>query len=124
MSDSVRVAVTTVGADGAAVGTGYSPRPIDGEIAALYVNWGATAPGTSDITITVEADDNHPAITLYAKSNSVADALVYPLVQATGTDGAGIASWYVPIIGSGRVKVVVGDCNALAPAVTVTVYVK
>ena len=124
MNDSVRIAVTTIGADGAAVGTAYSPRPIDGEIAAVHVDWGATAPNTSDIAVTIESDDNHPAITLYSKANANADVSVYPLVQATGTDGAAIASWYVPIFGAGRVKVVVGDCNALAPAVTVTVYVK
>lgn len=124
MTDSTRIAVTTVGADGAAVGTAYGSRSIDGEIAAVHVDWDSTAPNTSDITVTIEADDNHPALTLYTKANANTDAWVYPHAQATDNAGAAITGWYVPLIGTGRVKVVVGDSNALAPAVTVTVYVK
>lgn len=124
MLGSVKIAVTTSGEDGAATGTGYSTHPISGEIAAVIVDWHANAHANSDITVTLEADDNHPAITLYSKANAKTDISVYPHVQATDTAGAAIAGWYQHIVGSGRVKVVVGDSNALAPAVTVYVYYK
>lgn len=124
MLDSVKIPVTTTGSDGAAVGTNYSSRPICGEVVRVDVDWDANAHANSDVTVTIDSDDNHPAITLYAKTNSKTDAVVYPHVQATDTAGAAITGWYQRLFGIGRVKVVVGDSNALAPAVTVTVYVK
>jgi len=119
-----KIAVTTVGSAGAAVGTNYSTRPIDGEIMRVTVDWSGSAPGTSDIAITVEADDNHLATTLYSKSNAVADVDLYPRIQACGTDGSAVAGIYVPIVAQGRVKVVIGDCDALAVAATVYVFVR
>lgn len=124
MLRSVKVSVTTTGNAGAATGTGYSAGPISGEIVAVIVDWHTSAPNTSDITVTLEADDNHPAITLYSKTNANTDVSIYPHVQATDTAGAAIAGWYQHIVGTGRVKVVVGDCDALAAAVTVNVYYK
>lgn len=78
MLRTVKIAVTTVGANGSATGMAYSDRPVNGEVRAIYVDWHASAPAaTSDITITGEADDDHPAVTLYAKADSVTDAWVY-----------------------------------------------
>lgn len=120
-----KIIVTTTGADGSATGTAYSSKPLSGELYALYVDWHASAPaGTSDITITVDSDDNHPAITIYAKTDSVTDAWVYPVVQSTGTDGVAVASVYQHILVSGRVKAAVAQSNALTACATVYLYLK
>jgi hypothetical protein len=125
MMQTAKIAVTTTGADGSATGTAYSARPLCGELYALYVDWGSTAPaGTSDIVVTVEADDDHPAVTLYSKENAVNDVWVYPIVQNTDTAGSAVASQYQRLPVSGRIKVVVTGCNALAPAVTVYAWVR
>ena len=117
--------MTTTGADGAATGTAYSDTPLNGELMALVVDWGATAPGaTSDITVTVDADDNHPAVTLYSKADSATDVTVYPRVQNTTTAGVAIDASFDRIPVAGRIKVAVAGCNALAPAVTVYAYLK
>lgn len=124
MLDVVKIPVTTTGSAGSATGNEYSPRPISGQIQQIYVAWDAAAPATSTITVTIEADDNHPAITLYSKANNKTAVWVYPQVQATGTDGAGLTNWYQPIVGQGRVKAAVSACDPLAVAVTVYVYIE
>lgn len=124
MLQTEKIVVTTTGADGAATGTAYSSRPISGAVKRIIGDWGATAPNTSDIAITVEADDKHPATTLYSKANAVTDFDIYPLVQGAGADGALITGQYVPPIVEGRVSVAVVQCNALAVAITVTVIVE
>lgn len=120
-----KIAVTTTGSAGSATGTAYSNTTVSGELFALYVDWHASAPaGTSDITITVDSDDNAPAVTLYAKTNAVTDLWVYPVVQSTDTAGAGVTGVYQHILVSGKIKVVIAQCDALAPAATVYLYLK
>lgn len=123
MLDTQKITVTTTGTAGNASGTGYSPRPMSGEVRALYVNWSGSAPNTSDITITVEADDDHPVVTLYQKDNAVTDLWVYPSVLDTDTAGANLTGWYHRPVVSGRISVAVAGCDALAAAVVVTVYI-
>lgn len=118
-----KITVTTTGDDGDAIGSGYSTRAVIGEVRALKVDWGTTAPETSDITVVVENDDNRPEVSLYSKDDSVADAWVYPKVQSTGVDGVAISGEYQHPLANGRLKVSVTGCNALDPAVTVYVFI-
>jgi len=118
-----KIAVTTTGDNGSATGTGYSTRAVNGEVRALQIDWGATAPGTSDIDVVVESDDNRPEVTLYDKDDSAADAWVYPKVQSTDTGGSAISGEYQHPLANGRLKVAVAGCNALDPAVTVYAFV-
>jgi len=123
----ITIPVTTTGADASATGTAYSAFPLSGVVYALYVDWGSTAPaGTSDITITSESA---PSITYYSKLNSSTDAWVYP--RAAVTDAAGTAvtydgtnEIYEPFPINDRLKVVVAQCNALAPAATVYAFIE
>lgn len=125
MVTSHKIIVTTTGSAGSATGTNYSSKPLNGELYAIYVDWHASAPaGTSDITITVDSDDDHPAVTLYAKTNSATDVWVYPVVQSTGTDGTAVTGIYQHILISGRVKVVVAQSDALTAAATVYLYLR
>ncbi len=122
---TVKVAVTTTGSAGAATGTAYSDRPVNGKVRQIRVDWGATAPATSDIDVVGESDDDHPEVTLYDKDDSATDAWVYPKLQSTDTAGAAIANEYqFPALSGQRIKVVVGQCDALDPAVTVYVSVE
>jgi len=73
----VQISVDTAGSAGSAVGTGYSSRPVSGEVRALKVDYSASAPaGTTDVTVTFESDDDQPEVTIYSKSNSATDAWV------------------------------------------------
>lgn len=119
-----KIAVKTTGVAGAAQGDGYSDRPINGEVQQVLVDWNAAAPATSDLTVIAEGDAQHPAVTLYAKQNAVADVNVYPTVQGTDTGGVALAGVYQNVFAHGRLKVSVAQSNALDPAVTVYVYVK
>lgn len=121
---AAKITVTTTGTAGSATGTGYSDRPLTGEVFAIHVDYSASAPNTTDITVIVEADDNHPAITLYSKANSATDAWVYPHVQGTDNAGSAISGVYQHYPITGRIKVTLADCDALTTAVTVTVWVK
>lgn len=123
MLETFKIPVTTTGSNGAASGDGYSDRPINGEVRAVVVDWHASAPNTSDITVVVEADGNHPSITLYSKTNANTDVTVYPKVQNTDINGGAIAAQYQHIVAAGRVKVSVADCDALPSAVTVYLFV-
>ena len=118
-----KITVTTTGDNGLATGTGYSTRAVNGEVRALRVDWGATAPASSDIDVVVESDDNRPEVTLFSKDNSKTDAWVYPKVQSTDTGGSGITGQYQHPLANGRIKVSVEGCNALTTAVTVYAFV-
>ena len=123
MIQTEKIEVTTSGEDGSAAGSAVSARALVGEVAAIYIDWAATAPGTSDIDVVCESDDDHPEITLVGKDDSATDAWFYPTIEETDTAGTGRSSYReIPI--SGSVKVTVAQCNALDPAVTVYVYVR
>lgn len=124
MIRKTQIEVTTTGSAGSATGTGYSPRAYNGEVLAMRVDWNASAPATSDIDIVSESDDDSPEITLYDKDNANTDLWVYPKVQSTDTAGAAITAEYQHIAIDGRIKVTLGGCDALDPAVTVTVYIR
>lgn len=122
---TVKVPVTTTGSDGEATGTGYSARPLNGKVRQVYVDWGATAPASSDIDVVGENDDDHPEVVLYDKDNSATDVWVYPKVQSTDVAGSAITGEYqFKALSGQRIKVAVGGCNALDPAVTVYVSVE
>lgn len=121
MIRTAKVSVTTTGSAGAATGTGKS-KPINGEVFALYIDWNASAPGTSDIDVVIESDDDRPEVVLYSKDNANADGWVYPVVQSTDTAGAAVAGQYQHLLAAGPVKVTIDQCDALDPAATVYVF--
>jgi hypothetical protein len=121
---SVKISVTTTGSAGSASGDGYSAKPVCGEVYAIRVDWHASAPGTSDITITFEGDDNNPVVTQYAKTDAVTDLWVYPVVQSTDTAGAAVSGIYQHPVGSGRIKASIAQSDALTNAAVVYVFLK
>jgi len=123
MISTEKITVVTTGADGSGLGEQVSAHPVNGELVAIYVDWGSTAPGTSKIVVICESDDDHPAITLYDKTAAATDLWVYPTIVQTTTDGTARTA-YAPIPVAGTLKVNVTLCNALSPAATAYVYVK
>ena len=88
---------------------------VAGWLWSVQVDWGSTAPGTSDIALTQTASPT----ALLAKSNSSADATFYPRAACVDTTATAITNSHTPLWVHGPVTVTVGDSNALAPAVTV-----
>lgn len=123
MIRSLKIQVTTTGEDGSGLGDNAGAYPVHGLLVGFYVDWGATAPGTSKIVVVCESDDNHPEITLYDKTAANSDVWIYPVVEQVDTGGTG-KSVYSRIPVSGTLKVTVTLCNALVPAVTVYAYVE
>lgn len=113
----VIINITTTGSAGSASGTTTSGR-IRGWLYAINVDYHASAPATTDITIT---EANSIGRTLYSKANSVTDVTVYPYIQATDTTGTALSGVYQPIyIDWSGVTVALAQCDALTNAVVVT----
>ena len=86
---------------------------------AVKVDFHASAPATTDVTI-AEADGL--GRTLLTLTNVNTDGTYYPrhpLHDTDGVEGSGIT----PFVVEGRITVAVAGCNALDPAVTVTLMV-
>jgi len=119
----LQVPVTTTGVPGSGVGTGTVGLPW-GRLVALAIDWDGAAPGTSDIVVSAILPVGAAKV-LYTKANSAADVpLIQTRVLAKDSAGVDIAGAYVePVIG-GHLLVTVADCDALDPAVTVTLVIE
>lgn len=113
------IKVTTTGSAASATGTTTS-RAITGEVLGLAINYHASAPGTTDITI----EGATTGLDLYAKLNSVTDAFVVPVLFSLSAAASALASDVTPrryCVGEG-VKVSLAGSDALTDAVIVTVF--
>ena len=119
------IAVTTAGADGSAVGTAYSHNTVMGYIHAAYVDYSGTlCPSTTDLTVGAASTPTENIINL---ANGTTDAWIYPRRQVHNNAGTGLTlEGTEPVVDKyivyDRVKVVVGDCNAITDAVTVYLF--
>ena len=112
------ITVTTTGSSGSATGTEYS-NVVTGYLLDLAVNYHASAPATTDITITGGQGE-----TLYSKSNSATDTAILPIrQQATDNTGAAISGAYVNMPVTGKITVTLAQCDALTGAAVVTVRI-
>jgi hypothetical protein len=118
-----RIRVTTEGADGSATGTGTSEVPVQGRIDAVYLNFHASAPNTTDTTIAVTLADGS-SVTLLTVTNSATDAYKQPRIQNVDSANSAITGSYDAFICAGQyVTVSVAGSNALTNAVVVTLLV-
>lgn len=112
------ITVTTTGSAGSASGEATG-NPIVGEVLGLAIDYGQAA-GTTDITI----EGATTGLDLYAKSNSVTDAFVVPVIFSLDAAGSALSNDVTPrryCIGE-AVKVTLAQANAAAAAVTVRVF--
>jgi len=112
------VKVTTTGGAGSATGNADS-EPFVGEIIGVYLNFHASAPATTDITIT----DKHSGVEIASEDNAVADKYIAPVIFGESNAGAGLTGDVTPqryAVGQG-VNVAVSGADALTNALVATV---
>lgn len=125
MIKKTRVAVTTVGSDGSATGTGVTEDVIKGRVVRVDVNYHASAPGTTDLTLTQTNEDQ--AVSIVSLTDQKTDKTVYPTVQLTDNGGTGrtlegsepLVDYY-PV--ADTLTVTIGGCNALTGAAVLEIY--
>lgn len=113
------ISVVTTGADGSASGSNTSHKFQPGTmLEAIQIDYHASAPGaTTDITVT-EADGLER--TLLSVTNSATDGTYYPRHGTHDTDGSDSSGADLFIV-EGALTVSVAGCNALDPAVQVSI---
>lgn len=120
------VSVDTTGSDGAATGAKNTTRPICGKILKVRLDYHASAPATTDVTIT-ERVGSTDWETIHTETDSKTDVTRYPRravednAEATVTyDGTN--EIYELFVVNGYVRVAVAGCNALTAAVVATIF--
>jgi len=111
------VAVTTVGAAGAATGSGSSSY-ICGHLHAMYLDFTASISATTDITISQAS----PALNALVLTNNYTDTWYYPARQQAGGTGSAISGAYDRLPVCDTLTVSVAESTAMAPVVTVYLY--
>jgi hypothetical protein len=109
--------IAAVGAPGSASGSAEFGLYLPAKLEAVEVDYAATAPATTDLTISCEGR------TILTLSNSASDRVVYPRVPVQDMTGADIAGPFVLPTLRGRVTVTLAQSNALSPAATVRLHV-
>lgn len=113
-----RVDVTTTGTAGSAVGSGQT-LPLPGVLGFIQVDYHASAPGTTDVTI---SEAGGPQRTILTLTNRNTDGIFYPNVSFTDGTGAAYAtaSYGAWVLANTPITVSVAGCDALTDAVKVT----
>ena len=115
------IKVSTTGSDASATGSLVTALPLC-ELLAVYANFHASAPASTDTTISSTADP--VAVTLLTITNSATDAWYYPTHQLDDASGSAITGAYIPAIVHGNLLVELAGCDALTDALTLTAYVR
>ena len=119
MVEREQISVTTTGGDGAAVGNGVSLNVISGRVLAIHLDYHASAPATTDVTVT-ELDA--PTQTILSEANVNTDGWYYPRQRSHDNAGDDQPVEVVePFVMNDHLKVAVAGCNALTGAVVATV---
>lgn len=118
--NAIRLAVTTTGANGSAEGEATTPGGIRGAVMSFRVDYEATAPNTTDVTITEVGGAGRTLLTLTDRNTDGEFPVRIAEVGATGTAGTGTT----PILMGGEpIEVAVAGCNAITNAVVVWIYI-
>ena len=122
MIRKVEIKVSTSGSDAAATGTGSTPVPL-GRLVAMYLDFHASAPATTDTTVKATGD---PATrTLLTVTNSATDAWLFPGDQVDDETAAAVTGAYrEQLIHGGTLQIELAGCNALTDALTATCYIE
>ena len=121
-----QIKVTTAGSAGSATGAANSTHVVTGKILAIYFDFHASAPATTDTTVT-ERKGSVDRQTICVETSSKTDVMRYPRravednAEATVTyDGTN--EIYEPYVVDGYVRVAVAGSNALTNAVVATIF--
>lgn len=120
------IAVTTTGSAGSASGSGKSLKN-KGELLGIYLDFHASAPGTTDITIAETGQDaNHTPASIYAKANSVTDVYIIPGRLAVSNADAALTNDVTPrnyYFGK-PLNVSIAQADALTDCVKATIFTR
>lgn len=112
------VTVTTTGTAGVATGTGTS-KAIRGKILALALNFHASAPATTDVTVRCTFPFNYDIVVV---TNSATDVYLTPRAKPVDNANVAITNAFDFFIADSSVEVVVAQSDALTGAVVVTIW--
>ena len=115
------IKVSTTGSDASATGSRVVPLPYC-EIIAARMDFHASAPGTTDTTLSSPGDP--VSVTLLTITNSATDAWYYPSIQLDDNSGSAITGAYVPAIVHGNLLVELAGSDALTDTLTLTLFVR
>ena len=115
------IKISTTGSDASATGSRIVPLPYC-EILAARMDFHASAPGTTDTTLSSPGDP--VSVTLLTITNSATDAWYYPSIQLDDNSGSAITGAYVPAIVHGNLLVELAGSDALTDALTLTIFVR
>jgi len=115
------IKVSTTGSDASATGSLVVALPYC-ELLAGYFNYHASAPGTTDTTVSSPGDP--VSVTLLTITNSATDAWYYPGIQMDGNTGSAITGAYVPALIHGNLLVELAGSDALTDALILTIFVR
>jgi hypothetical protein len=109
-----RVAITTVGGAGVAVGSGTT-IPIQGFLLDVFLDYDAAAPATTDVTISDATFGN-----LVVKTNNATDVWLAPRKQSCDQAAADTGAYeLIPV--NGELTISVAQCDAITDAVTAVI---
>lgn len=104
---SVHTTTVTVVTNGAGDFTGYTPRPVNGELDTIHIDLGTITPGAT-WTLTADEDGATPLLT----ATPAVSTDCSPRASAVGITNVAITNSFVPIPLTGRAKVVVSGGGA------------
>jgi hypothetical protein len=115
------VAITTVGAGGNATGSGEVKIPIVGHIEWVYLDYHASAPATTHVTISYPATP--PGGNVLAVIDTATDVLLFPRAKCVDNANAAITNSFTKFPVAGHLSVAVINSDALTACVTVYIAV-
>lgn len=107
------VRVTTTGSAGVATGQADS-EALNGELLDIYIDFHASAPATTDTTISMQAPARG---NLLVVTNSVTDGLFVPRAKPVDNANVAITNAHDRFALNGAVRVALAQCDALTDAV-------
>tara|TARA_R110000824_G_scaffold196509_2_gene379782 strand:+ start:127 stop:498 length:372 start_codon:yes stop_codon:yes gene_type:complete len=115
------IKVSTTGSDASATGSLVTALPYC-ELLAAYMNFHASAPASTDTTLSSPGDP--VSVTLLTVTNSATDAWFYPTHQLDDASASAITGAYIPAIIHGNLLTELAGSDALTDALTMTIFVK
>ena len=115
------IKVSTTGSSGSATGSLVTALP-PCELLAVYMNFHASAPASTDTTLSSPGDP--VSVTLLTETNSATDAWYYPSIQMDDNSGSAITGAYVPGLIHGNLLTELAGCDALTDALVMSIFVR
>ena len=115
------IKVSTTGSSGSATGSLVTALP-PCELRAVYITFHASAPASTDTTLSSPGDP--VSVTLLTVTNSATDAWYYPSIQMDDNSGSAITGAYVPGLIHGNLLTELAGCDALTDALVMSIFVR